>query len=176
MKPWSISTTVRSPERLRNFLRVLQQMEGEEFDRAGQIRFQVLLIQERLYRPGIIPQEHREAFRNLDAALSYEAAEEIFVANKYEDPPMRGRQSANPLSKLGFAIARGGHGAIRITDLGKRFLSGEYDVGEVFFKSLLKPQYPKSRHKGGFSRNHGFNVLPLVRTAFQQKTAKRVAQ
>jgi hypothetical protein len=32
-KPWSISTTVRNPERLRDFLIVLKQLEGHPFDK-----------------------------------------------------------------------------------------------------------------------------------------------
>ena len=41
-KPWSISTTVRNPERLRDFLRVLKQLEGQSFDTSNQIKYQVL--------------------------------------------------------------------------------------------------------------------------------------
>jgi len=32
-KPWSISTTIRNPERLRDFLMVLKTLEGQEFDK-----------------------------------------------------------------------------------------------------------------------------------------------
>jgi hypothetical protein len=31
-KPWSLSTTVRNPERILPFLRVLKEIEGEAFD------------------------------------------------------------------------------------------------------------------------------------------------
>jgi hypothetical protein len=50
-KPWSISTTVRNAERLREFLRVLKKLEGQNFNTDNQIKYQVLLIQERLYKP-----------------------------------------------------------------------------------------------------------------------------
>jgi len=53
--PWSISTTVRNPERLRDFLRVLKQLEGSNFKSENQIQYQVLLIKERLYSPTKIP-------------------------------------------------------------------------------------------------------------------------
>lgn len=46
-KPWSISTTVRNPERLRDFLRVLKTLEGRKFDDGTQKKFQIRLIQER---------------------------------------------------------------------------------------------------------------------------------
>lgn len=163
MKPWSISTTVRNPLRLREFLRVLQRLEGQDFDEGNQVKYQILLIQERLYKPNYIPDEHRESFRNLGKPLSFDIATEIFDANSYEDPPMRGRQSVNPLNKLGFAIARNGYGPVQITDLGKKFLAGEYDVGEVFFKSLLKLQFPNP-WSTDFSAAEGFNIAPLIAT------------
>ena len=47
-KPWSISTTVRNPERLRNFLRVLKQLKGEDFTKDKQVKYQILLIKKGL--------------------------------------------------------------------------------------------------------------------------------
>ena len=47
--PWSISTTVRNPERLRSFLQVLKKIEGKIWDNEAQKKYQTLLIQERLY-------------------------------------------------------------------------------------------------------------------------------
>jgi len=44
-KPWSISTTVRNPERLADFLRILKELEGEEFNKDNQVQYQALLIQ-----------------------------------------------------------------------------------------------------------------------------------
>jgi len=41
-KPWSISTTVRNPERLRDFLKVLKRLEGQEFTSENQVKYQVL--------------------------------------------------------------------------------------------------------------------------------------
>ena len=38
-KPWSISTTVRNPDRLRDFLRVLKELEGQTFNSDNQIKF-----------------------------------------------------------------------------------------------------------------------------------------
>ena len=138
-RPWSISTTVRNPERLRDFLLVLKQLEGGEFNANNQRRYQILLIQSRLYRPNKLAPQQRELLSpsNTDP-LSYEKAEEIFNAQGYEDPAMRGRQSANPLNKLGFSIAREGSGVIQITDLGNSFLAGDYDISSVFFELKAK--------------------------------------
>ena len=61
-KPWSISTTVRNPERLRDFLRVLKQLEGQSFDTSNQIKYQVLLIKEHIYKPLNIPVDYRKYY------------------------------------------------------------------------------------------------------------------
>ena len=57
MKLWSISTTIRNPERLRDFLYILKQLEGLPFNNENQIKYQILLIQNRLYKPTEIPQK-----------------------------------------------------------------------------------------------------------------------
>lgn len=160
-KPWSISTTVRNPERLRDFLRILKRLEGQNFDYDTQIKYQVLLIQERLYKPLDIPLKFRKYYEELSSEIPYEVAKEIFYAQNYEDPPMRGRQSVNPLNKLGFSIAREGTGPIIITELGNKFLAGDYDIGYIFFKSLLKLQFPNP-WSADFSEKEGFNIMPFI--------------
>jgi hypothetical protein len=160
-KPWSISTTVRNPERLRDFLRVLKQLEGQPFNENNQVKYQILLIKERIYKPSKIPQKYTKYYESPKEEIPYEIAAEIFHYQEYEDPPMRGRQSVNPLNKLGFAIARQGYGHIIITELGNKFLSGDYDIGYIFFKSLLKLQFPNP-WSTDFSEKEGFNIMPFV--------------
>jgi len=96
-KPWSISTTVRNPERLRDFLRVLKSLEGQEFTKDKQIKYQVLLIKERLYKPNNIPQKYKKYYDDPTIAIPYKIAKEIFDHQHYEDPPMRGRQISESL-------------------------------------------------------------------------------
>ena len=162
-KPWSISTTVRNPERLRGFLKVLKQLEGENFTKENQIKYQILLIKERLYKPNNIPQKYQKYYDDPTLEIPFYVAKDIFEYQNYEDPPMRGRQSVNPLNKLGFAIAREGYGPIKITELGNLFLKGDYDIGFIFFKSLLKLQFPNPWSKD-FSERHGFNIAPFIAT------------
>ncbi len=163
MKPWSISTTVRNPERLRDFLRVLKQLEGETFTKDNQIKYQILLIKERLYKPNNIPQKYQKYYNDPALEIPFPVAKDIFDYQNYEDPPMRGRQSVNPLNKLGFAIARERYGPIKITKLGNLFLRGDYDIGFIFFKSLLKLQFPNPWSKD-FSEKQGFNIIPFIAT------------
>jgi hypothetical protein len=132
-KPWSISTTVRNPERLRDFLQVLKRLAGQEFNSENQVKYQVLLIQTKVYKPTRLPEIYKNLFNDPNPdSISYEQAQAIFNLKEYEDPPMRGRQSVNPLNKLGFAIARAGSGPIRITELGNKFLAGDYNISFPF--------------------------------------------
>ena len=144
MKAWSISTTVRSPERIRSFLQILKQIEGQVFNEAMQVKYQPY-------------------FDDLESEIPFEVAQDIFNYQHYEDPPMRGRQSVNPLNKLGFAIAKENLGKVQITELGNQFLKGDFDISFVFFKSMLKLQFPNPM-SSDFSEKYGFNVSPFVAT------------
>ena len=159
--PWSISTTVRNPERLRDFLRVLKQLEGSDFKSENQILYQVLLIKERLYSPTKIPTNYRALIDDFTKDIPLGVARKIFDFQRYEDPPMRGRQSANPLNKLGFSIAKDTAGVIKITSLGNLFVSPESDIGYIFFKSLLKLQFPNP-WSDDFTDKKGFNIRPFI--------------
>lgn len=88
-------------------------------------------------------------------------AEKIFRAQNYEDPPMRGRQSVNPLNKLGFCIARESLGLVKITNLGNLFLSDGADIGYIFFKSMFKLQFP-NHLSDDFTGEQGFNIRPFI--------------
>ncbi len=163
MKLWSISTTVRNPERLRNFLKVLKFLECRKFNQENQKKYQILLIQNRYYIPNHIPDEFKDYYQNVELEIPYQVAEEIFNYQKYKDPAMRGRQSVNPLNKLGFCIARESLENILITELGNKFLSDEYDISYIFLKSLLKLQFPNP-WSYDFSEKDGFDIQPLIAT------------
>ena len=139
--PWSITTTVRNPLRNRDFLSTINEFSGKKFNEENQIKFQIRLIEKRLYKPNKVPPELQNLI-STNSIISYEDAKKIFDFNRYEDPPMRGRQSANPLNKLGFVIARKNYNKIIITPLGKKFLEEDYDVNYIFLKSLIKLQFP----------------------------------
>src|SRR4030065_191449 len=112
--PWSISTTVRNPERLRPFLKVLKKIEGEIWDNETQRKYQTLLIQERVY--GFENSQFYNVSRQCRALtreqirlivsmepITYDQAKEIFETKNYVDPAHRGRESINPLKKIGLA-------------------------------------------------------------------------
>ena len=160
-KPWSISTTVRNPERLRDFLSVLKILEGEFFNSKNQIKYQIILIQNKVYEPTNLTKEQKEYFDDIEKEMPFSIAKEIFNAQNYNDPPHRGRQSFNPLKKSGFATII--DGKVRITELGNHFLGKDYDMGEIFFRSFLKWQIP-NLDSNNFRKKDGFAIKPFIGT------------
>ena len=148
-QPWSIATAVRNPERLRDFLLVLQQLDGLAWTHENQVNYQILLIQNRKYGYGNpqfyrgLSSAHFALIVDLSQEIPFETAKAIFDAKNYEDPPMRGRQSINPLKKMGFVSTA--DDVVQITDLGRLFLNEQFDFSEIFFKCFLKWQ-PNTDH------------------------------
>ncbi|MDE2852555.1 MAG: AlwI family type II restriction endonuclease [Chloroflexota bacterium] len=164
-KPWSIATAVRNPYRLRDFLRVLRQLDGATWDHESQERYQILLIQNRLYGYGNsqfysgLSTENIDLLNDLSRRISYNQAEDIFQSKQYEDPPMRGRQSFNPLKKIGLVSIESGN--LMITDVGRSFLADDYDFEHVFFRSFLKWQIPNPDNRD-YRDASVYNIKPFV--------------
>ena len=166
-KAWSISTTVRNPERLRNFLLTLQEMEGEEWSKEAQVAFQVRLIKNRFYGFGStqfyngLRQDQIDLIENINQIISFKEAKEILEAKQYVDSDMRGRNSYKPLEKMGLASIV--DKKVKITSLGSYLLSDDYDFGELFFRSFIKWQYPNPMDRD-FSDSSIYNLKPFIVT------------
>lgn len=166
-KAWSLSTTVRNPERILPFLRVLKEMEGEKFDEKGQIKFQTLLIQNRLYQPTKMSEKLLGYYDTAGDKMELKEANEIFqhmLDNSSElqkDNGLRGRTSVAPLTKMGLAIAKKSSGEVTITDLGNAFLKGDLDIGDVYFRFFIKWQIPNPDSKD-YSQDGTYNIKPFV--------------
>lgn len=166
-KIWSLSTTVRNPERIQPFLNVLKEMEGEAFDEAGQVKFQTLLIQNRLYQPTGLSEAMLKYYETSGDKMSFEQAQEIFEHMKSRstvlrgDVGLRGRTSVAPLSKMGLAVAKQTSGQIKITDLGKSFLKNEIDIGDVYFRFFIKWQIPNPESTE-FGDDGTYNIKPFI--------------
>jgi len=149
---------------LRAFLQVLRLQEGEVWNKDAQEKFQIHLIQSRVYGAGRA-QFHaglsQEQIELVDSAreISYAEAAAIFHAKDYEDPPMRGRTSFKPLQKFGFAMLV--DGKIAVSDAGERFLSESADR-DIFLRCLLKWQLPNPLDKHGFPQRHGYCIRPFM--------------
>lgn len=155
---WSTSTTMRNPERMLSFLKTAAELEGEIWDDATQIKYQALLIKNRFYAPTRknLSDELFALLEDYEHELTYEEALKIFTSKGYEDPPMRGRTSFNPLTKLGLAVLH--EQRVVITEFGKMFLEGNIDLGEVALTGLLKTQYPYPLSNG----YRDYNIKPFI--------------
>lgn len=164
-KTWSISTTVRSPERLRAFLVALQPLVGKEWNRDSQKEYQKLLIKNRLYGYGSqqfyngLPPEVVTTINDVDAEITDTIIDRIIEAKNYQDFSMRGRQSINPLTKFGFAFID--NGILKITELGQKLIASEKDSGDVFLKSFIKWQIPNPA-SNDYSDDGKYDVVPFV--------------
>lgn len=165
LQPWSITTTVRNPERLRNFLVSLKSIENQEWNNDTQEKYQKLLIKDRLYGFGNqqfyngLPKEIINIVSNVDNEISDEIIDRIVEIKKYRDFAMRGRQSMNPLVKFGFVFID--NGVIKITELGNKLIASEKDAGDVFLKSFIKWQIPNPASTD-FDTEGNYNVVPFV--------------
>jgi len=163
-RTWSISTTVRSPERLQDFLATLRDMEGVKWDKDAQVDYQIRLIQSRAYGTGSaqfyngLSKEHIDILEG-GGPISYDDACAIFESKDYKDPPMRGRTSFSPLQKLGFAALH--KKRVVITDMGKMLLEASGDYSEVFQRALLKWQFPNPL-EGGSVPARNCHIKPFV--------------
>ena len=166
-KLWSISTTLRNPERIRNFLIALKDLEGQIWNQQTQKAFQINLIRYRFYGFGnnqfenTLTQEQKDIFCDINHELTFSEAEEIFYSKNYKDPAMRGRNSYKPLEKMGVSFIV--DSKIKITTLGKYLLSNDYDLGNFFFRSFIKWQYPNPKSRD-FSNKNIYNIKPFIAT------------
>ncbi|MFT7002757.1 MAG: hypothetical protein ACJAWW_000090 [Sulfurimonas sp.] len=166
-KAWSISTTVRNPERLRNFLITLKEMQNAEWTKETQVEFQVRLIKNRFYGFANaqfyngLSQAQIDLLDDINNSISYVDAKKILIAKNYVDADMRGRNSFKPLEKIGLASIV--DKKIKITSLGEYLLSENYDFGELFFKSFLKWQYPNPVDRD-FRDTEIYNLKPFILT------------
>ena len=159
MKPWSISTTIRNPERIIRFLRTLNRLEDELFDFNTQSKFQIMLIQDRIYRPRIMTEQENKIFDDPSIEFTYKDAKNIFERKNYKDPPMRGRTSFSPLIKMGLCVGSPKI-PIKLTNFGKNFLARSEDMGEYFFNYFLKWQLPNPVE----SKKKEYNIKPFLGT------------
>lgn len=173
MKLWSISTTVRNPYRLKDFLYSLRDLDGKEWNNKTQIQYQATLIQDRFYTPtpGNLSKEQIEILEDPTYKMSYKEAYNIFIDKQYEDPAMRGRTSFKPLEKWGLAFIID-HKVV-ITSTGKKLLNNEITMEDVCFRSFVKWQYPDDSSS---DFRDGYNVKPFIATLHLIKEVNRLCE
>lgn len=161
MKLWSISTTVRNPYRLKDFIYALKDLDGADWNNQTQIKYQSLLIQNRFYTPTPenLSDEQIEILDDPTYQMTYEEAYNIFIDKKYEDPAMRGRTSFKPLEKWGLAFII--DHKVFITSTGKKLINGEITIEDICFRSFLKWQYPDDSSS---DFRDGYDIKPFIAT------------
>jgi hypothetical protein len=165
LKAWSITTTVRNPERLRDFLIALKPLENKAWDKDSQEKYQKLLIKNRLYGFGKtqfyngLTADIINIINDTDSEIGDEIIDEILRSKNYTDFAMRGRQSLNPLTKFGFAIID--DRILKITELGRKLIASEKDAGDVFLRSFIKWQIPNPANDD-FGDDGDYKIVPFV--------------
>lgn len=157
---WSINTTVRNPERLQDFLRVLMEFESQNFDRKVQALYQKALVKNKLYKPNGTP-EHLKIKYETSEPFNEQDTEEIY--SLIASPDLRGRTSVSKCNQMGLAIALQSHGPVVITELGKDFLDNDFSKNEnFFFNYFVKWQLPNPLEKG----YDNFDINPFLSTLY----------
>ena len=159
-KLWSFSTTLRSPDRIIDFLRVLLNLENAKWNNENQKKYQTLLIQYRKYVPekNNLSDESVRILDDINHKMTYEEAKRIFDEKNYQDPAMRGRTSFSPLRDLGLAYVNDDN-EIVIPKESKDILNDTLSFSDYFMKWALKWQYPNPTSNDYIE---GYNIKPLV--------------
>ena len=157
---WSINTTVRNPERLQDFLRVLSEFEGRIFDRETQAAYQKALVKNKLYKPVETPEHLKMEYENPEPFNDQDTAE---IFSLISSPDLRGRTSVSRCNQMGLAIALQSQGPVVITDLGRDFLENDFSKDEnFFFNYFVKWQLPNPLEKG----YNNFDINPFLATLY----------
>jgi len=159
MKAWSISTTLRNPERIPLFAQLLREFEGREWNHETQEDFYVAAIRERVVTPTSngLSSNWASLLDDLEHPLTHSEARKIFDAKSYFDPPMRGRTQMSPL--VDFGLVRCDH-LVAITQLGNDLIDGKVPFAEVMLNFVLKFQVPQPGHSK-YKAAQGFNIKPF---------------
>lgn len=166
-KCWSISTTIRNPERNIPFLKVLSEFEGKLFNEDIQRQFFKKLIKTKNYTPIGIPDYYKKKYEDPEE-FTDEEVEDILSQVHYENTQynddqnkiyaFRGRTAVGNLNKMGLVIARQAIGSVTISQLGREIMSGNSDLSNVFLRYCLKWQLPNPGERG----YKDFNIVPFI--------------
>jgi len=161
VEAWSITTTVRDPERVPDFLAGIKRVEGRAWDNAAQADFFCELISLKLYSPTQMSDEHQAIFDDPYQTISFELARDIVAAKNYVGgPEMRGRQAIQPLLKTGLVKSEP---TVQITPLGSALVDGKISFQEVMLNWALKWEMPTPGDTK-FTLAKGYNIKPFVGT------------
>ena len=160
MKYWSISTTVRNPDRIPEFLKAAEPVLGKPWTDETMVRYICELIRRRLYEPMNLTSEQSSLFEDFDTEITLEEAQEIFDSKDYVDPPMRGRTAIAPLRDLGLIVLSP---EVKLTKLGEDLNDENISLQDVLINYNLKWEVPTPEHTS-YRDGDGWNIRPFVGT------------
>ena len=99
MKAWSISTTIRNPERIPDFMKAVEPIVGSSWSKDTQIEYFANQIATRIYKPtdANLSAKNIRLLSDEDSEITVAKAYEIIDEKDYTDVHMRGRTSMSPL-------------------------------------------------------------------------------
>lgn len=161
MKAWSISTTIRNPERIPDFVKVAERIEGRPWDDRTQEDFYAWAIAMRVVTPenANLSVNSIRLIEGAEEEIPFDKARKIFDEKKYEDPPMRGRQQMAPLSANGLVTTEGN--LVKVTELGKLIIDDKVAFSELMLNFAFKFQVPQPEHRKYTSEN-GYCIKPFT--------------
>ena len=161
MKAWSISTTIRNPERIPDFVKVAQRIEGRPWDNQTQEDFYAWAIAMRVVTPenANLSVNSIGLIEGVDEEIPFDKARKIFDEKKYEDPPMRGRQQMAPLSANGLVSTEGN--VVHVTELGKLITEDKVAFSELMLNFAFKFQVPQPEHRK-YTIENGYCIKPFT--------------
>lgn len=159
----SISTTVRSPYRIPDQLKVIKKyFEGKKWNNDTMPReFMYRIIQSKAYSPSLkkLSQNDQVKYENSEI-LEYSFAKHIFKKQNFDDEFRRSRSNFDPPRKLGFVNTF--NGFLNVTSSGEELIKKEEKASEIFLKALLKWQLPNFTQLKDYKLKDGYNIIPLV--------------
>ena len=158
MKTWSISTTVRNPERIPEFAAAIQPFIGMTWDKNRQVEFMYELIRRRLYKPTELTEAQAELVKDVEREMTTTEAKDIFEAQNYEDPPMRGRTAIAPVRDVGLVRLKP---TVQLTEIGKALVDKKITLQDVLLNYGLKWEVPTPGHKT-FTAKEGYYIKPFI--------------
>jgi hypothetical protein len=139
MKAWSISTTIRNPERIPDFMKAVEPIVGSSWSKDTQIEYFANQIATRIYKPtdANLSAKNIRLLSDEDSEITVAKAFEIIDEKDYTDVHMRGRTSMSPLVDNGLVTT---FDTVKLTSLGKALLDGEIPFNEVMMNFAFKWQ------------------------------------
>lgn len=163
MKTWSISTSIRNPERIPDFMRAIALMEGRRWDTKAQTDYYIHQIALRIRSKIRRTKLSRESIAALDGpteTLSFDQAKRIYIENEYVGEGMRGRQDIKVLANFGLVDKSE---SVKITSLGRAFLNNQIELSELMLNFDFKWQVPEPEHSL-YTVENGYGIRPFIGT------------